>query len=117
MRKKYMFLPTARNNVAPDSLKPETAKPDEQKVVGDSPCPCCGSITIPNGGDALAYICPVCFWEIDLFITSENEPSDQNHGLTLVQARENYKKFGAVLERLVQYTRRPTEDEIPNKNK
>ncbi|MBR6748421.1 MAG: hypothetical protein IKM07_05730 [Clostridia bacterium] len=32
----------------------------------DSPCPCCGEITIPNGGDALAYICPVCLWEIDL---------------------------------------------------
>lgn len=57
-------------------------------VKGDSPCPCCGCITIPNGGDALAYICPVCLWEIDLFLTGENEPSDQNHGLTLAQARQ-----------------------------
>ncbi|GAA0730429.1 hypothetical protein GCM10008905_31720 [Clostridium malenominatum] len=29
-------------------------------------------------GDALAYICPVCFWEIDTFIQSEKEPSNPN---------------------------------------
>ena len=64
----------------------------------DTPCPCCGNITIPYGGDALAYICPICWWEIDLFIQSDDEPSDQNHGLTLHQARENYKTYGAVKE-------------------
>lgn len=26
----------------------------EVKVIGDSPCPCCGFIIIPNKGDALA---------------------------------------------------------------
>ena len=26
------------------------------EVIGDSPCPCCGHITIPNKGDAIAYI-------------------------------------------------------------
>ena len=65
----------------------------------DTPCPCCGNITIPYGGDALAYICPICMWEIDLFIQTDDEPSDQNHGLTLNQPRENYKKYGYVLER------------------
>lgn len=82
-------------------------------VKGDTPCPCCGNITIPNHGDALAYICPVCFWEIDLFISSEDEPSDQNHGLTLTLARENYRKYGATLERLKQYCREPLAEEIP----
>ena len=43
---------------------------------------------------AVACICPVCWWENDVFIHSENEPSDENRGLTLSQARENYKKFG-----------------------
>lgn len=68
-------------------------------------CPCCGYITIPNNGDALAYICPICFWEIDLFIKSDNEPSDQNHGLTLVEAKQNYQKFGAVSQYLKKYCR------------
>jgi len=36
----------------------------------------------------MAFICPVCFWEINLFIKSEDESSDQNHDLTLDQARE-----------------------------
>ena len=41
------------------------------EIIGDSKCPCCGYLTIPNNGDALGYICPVCMWEIDLFIKSK----------------------------------------------
>ncbi len=104
---KFRFLPEA------DIAAPQPADPPPVK--GDSPCPCCGCITIPNGGDALAYICPVCLWEIDLFLTDENEPSDQNHGLTLVQAQQNYAQCGAMLPRLKQYCRPPFPEEIaPN---
>ena len=101
---KFRFLPEA-NIAAPQQN-------DAPPVKGDSPCPCCGYITIPNGGDALAYICPVCYWEIDLFDTDEQQPSDQNHGLTLVQARQNYAQCGAVLPRLKQYCRPPFPQEI-----
>ena len=89
----------------------QTEAPAEVK--GNYPCPCCGCITIPNDGDALAYICPVCLWEIDLFFADENEPSDQNHGLTLLQARQNYAQYGAVLPRLTQYCRPPLPEELP----
>ena len=34
--------------------------------------------------DDCGYICPVCFWENDPFIASDNEPSDSNHGLSLI---------------------------------
>ena len=78
---------------------------------GDSKCPCCGYLTIPNKGDALAYICPVCMWEIDLFIKSDDESSDLNKGLSLKEARENYQKLGAVLENLKEYCREPREYE------
>lgn len=88
---------------------------NEVDIIGNSPCPCCGFITIPNNGDALAYICPVCLWEIDLFIQSDNEVSDQNHGLTLFHARKNYERFGAVLPRFKKYCRRPKEYEYPAK--
>lgn len=74
------------------------------------PCPCCGYRTIPDN-DAMAFICPVCMWEIDVFISSDNEKSDENHGLTLSQARENYKQYGAVLPRLKKYTREPLDNE------
>lgn len=79
------------------------------------PCPCCGLITIPNNGDALAYICPVCFWEIDLFIQGDDEASDQNNGLTLSEARKNYQRFGAVLPRLKEHCRQPKNYEYPTK--
>lgn len=87
----------------------------EVEVIRNSPCPCCGFITIPNKGDALAYICPVCFWEIDLFINSDDEPSDQNHGLTLNEARKNYEKHGVVMPNLKEHCREPKEWEYPNK--
>lgn len=33
------------------------------------PCPCCGYLTYPvPREDAIAYICPVCFWENDVFV-------------------------------------------------
>lgn len=87
----------------------------ESEIVGNSPCPCCGFITIPNDGDAIAYICPVCCWEIDCFIQSNDEESDQNHGLTLTEARKNYQQFGAVLHRLKDHCRPPREYEYPTK--
>ena len=33
---------------------------NSSEVIVDSECPCCGYITIPNKGDAISYICPVC---------------------------------------------------------
>ena len=60
------------------------------------PCPCCGYLTYPvPREDAIAYICPVCFWENDVFVTSDDEPSDENHGISLRTAQENYRSFGA----------------------
>ncbi|MDR1704139.1 MAG: hypothetical protein LBS19_05595 [Clostridiales bacterium] len=79
------------------------------------PCPCCGYLTIPNNGDAVAYICPICYWEIDLFIQNADEPSDQNGGLTLLQAKRNYQKFNAVEPHLKKYCRNPTENECYSK--
>ena len=99
----FRYLPEAVLGSSGNGTK---ERREEPAVHADSPCPCCGEITIPNGGDALAYICPVCLWEIDLFISSEDEQSDQNHGLTLRQARENYAACGAVLPELAKYSSR-----------
>ena len=58
-------------------------------------CLCCGNETLPvPAEDAIAYICPVCWWENDVFIHSDDEPSDENHGMTLLEARKNYTKYG-----------------------
>lgn len=58
-------------------------------------CKCCGKETLPvPPTDAIAFICPICWWENDVFTADENEPSDENHGLSLNQGRQNYKQYG-----------------------
>ncbi len=76
------------------------------------PCPCCGYDTYPvPAKDDCGYICPVCFWENDPFITSQQEPSDSNRGISLSEARKNYRDFGACDERMIAYVRKPSEEE------
>ena len=76
-------------------------------------CPCCGCYTFPVPASvAVAYGCPVCYWENDVFINSDDEPSDENHGMTLNQARENYRSFGACDKSMLVYVRRPKADEL-----
>ena len=81
---------------------------------GKYPCPCCGFLTFPVPKEqAVAYICPVCFWENDVFDPGEDDPSDENGGMTLRQGREHFLECGAVRPDLVQYTRRPEPKEYP----
>lgn len=76
------------------------------------PCPCCGCKTFPAPvADAVAYICPVCMWENDVFTASDDEPSDENHGLTLDQGRKHYKTFSVCDIQLARYARKPLPDE------
>ena len=112
--KKHLYTPTPDS----DYLK----KTESTQEIDTSPkelCPCCGHLTVPKGTDenfyGLGFICPVCYWEIDTFISNDKEKSDSNHGLTLTEARLNYKMFGAVQERLFKYCRKPTKNECPLK--
>lgn len=93
-----------------------------QKLMTKHACPCCGFLTLD--GRYNFDICPVCFWEdeymdgscvggIIQFPSGPDDPSPSNHELTLNEARNNYKKFGAVELRLVKYCRSPLIDEIP----
>lgn len=76
-------------------------------------CPCCGYYTfrqrLPGG------ICPVCFWELDM-VESPEEPSDANHGLTLSQARENYRTLGACDGKSLRFVRKPKSGELTGKD-
>lgn len=78
------------------------------------PCPCCGWLTYRvSASQDQGYICPVCFWENDPFIVSDLQPSDSNHGLTLEQARMNYRTIGAVEQAMLPHVRLPLECEKP----
>lgn len=78
------------------------------------PCPCCGCLTyqVPAAEDS-GYICPVCYWENDSFLDSDDAPSDCNHGLTLRQARASYRTLEASCERFLPCVRPPRQDEKP----
>ncbi len=45
----------------------------------------------------ISYICPICYLEIDVFLSGEEEPRGENHGLLLKEARENFEQYGVVL--------------------
>ena len=93
-------------------LEPE---PEPETPAGLYPCPCCGCRTFPAPREeAMAYICPVCLWENDVFDSGEDDPSDENGGMTLRQGRENYRKWGAVRKDLVPHARPPRPGERPD---
>ena len=107
MEKKYKFLP---------QVNAEKGLEITEKIVGKYPCPCCSNITFPvPEKEAVAYICPVCYWENDVFILNDDEPSDENHGISLNAARDNYKRFGACCESMIRYVRKPTSEEKTDK--
>ncbi|GAB2877509.1 CPCC family cysteine-rich protein [Microbulbifer echini] len=65
-------------------------------------CGCCDYYSLVERGKCL--ICPVCYWEDDYDCTNENGlvldiKSDLNNDFTLVEARENFKRYGAWLEK------------------
>ena len=108
-----MLYPTAVNGQ--DSTPRQTpAEPEAPPLPGKFPCPCCGYRTFPvPKEEAVAYICPVCFWENDVFALGEDQPSEENRGITLKQGREAFRRLGAVRKDLAQYTRKPLPEEIP----
>ena len=62
-------------------------------VMPVEPCPCCGADSPQN--PSWGYICPSCLWEIAYDAQdAPEEPSDQNHGLSLEEARMNFRTFG-----------------------
>lgn len=64
-------------------------------------CDCCDYFTIPEGHDY--EICPVCFWEQDVFGVSEPDASSgANHGLSLHEGRDNFLALGACAARFMQ---------------
>lgn len=78
-------------------------------------CPCCGFFTLDDKGNY--DICPVCFWEDDLYDRLHpDEESACNH-ISLNQARKNYLAFGACDEDMKKFVRKPTAGEISQKLK
>lgn len=101
---KFFYLPQATNasfvpspsdgpSCTPEPLEPEPEGPTGP--TGSYPCPCCGCLTFPvPKEEAIAYICPVCFWENDVFDPDEDAPSDENRGMTLAAGPGKLPEMG-----------------------
>ncbi len=80
-------------------------------------CRCCGNFTLlgETEEDVKWDICPVCFWENDVFEDSLEKYSGANH-MKLSEGRENYCKYGACSSSSVANVREPEEEELPENN-
>lgn len=72
-------------------------------------CPCCGYKTLDR--ERAWDICPVCFWEDDAIQYDKPEYSGGANRISLIEARENYKKIGCVEEEFKQFVREPLDCE------
>jgi hypothetical protein len=75
-------------------------------------CPCCGCRTLSERG--CFEICPVCFWEDD---GQDDTDADDvrggpNRGLSLSDARANYRRIRACDQQSVNHVRQPKPEEL-----
>jgi len=76
------------------------------------PCPCCGYLTIGEEPPGTFEICPVCFWEDDNVQFENPNYVGGANSVSLNQARENFRLFGAVSKEFVNQVRKPLPQEI-----
>lgn len=69
-------------------------------------CSTCGYFNPDRQG--LHEICPVCFWQDDSSSYHEGGPN----GMTMKEAKKNYKKYGAAREEFAKYVRKPYVEEV-----
>jgi len=74
-------------------------------------CICCGYYTFEENIVMMHDICPVCFWENDGVQNFDPAFSGGANEMSLNEARENFKLFGAIDKKLLKYLREPLEDE------
>lgn len=76
------------------------------------PCPCCGYLTLGEEPPGTFEVCPVCFWEDDDVQFEDPSYAGGANSVSLNQARENFKLFGAVSKEFVNQVRKPLPQEI-----
>ena len=77
------------------------------------PCPCCGYYTLEEKPPGTHNICPVCYWEDDNVQFKDPSLRGGANGVSLEEARGNFRDFGWAKERSKEYVRAPREDEYP----
>lgn len=76
------------------------------------PCPCCGYYTLPEEPPGTYFVCPVCYWEDDEVQFGEPDYSGGANSISLNDARQNFRAYGAIEESIRDAVRPPMEDEM-----
>jgi isopentenyldiphosphate isomerase len=79
-------------------------------------CPCCGYKTFDEQPNGSHNICPVCFWEDDLFQLNNPDYEGGTNWVSLRQAQKNFAVFGACEKDMIKNIRKPTPDEQRDDN-
>ena len=77
-------------------------------------CPCCGYKTITEGGNY--ELCSICFWEDESVQSADPWFEGGSNNLSLFEAQQNYKKFGAIEHRFVKSVRLPNAKDNKDRN-
>ena len=77
-------------------------------------CPCCGYLTLMVSPAGTGEICEVCFWEDDLEQLEDPELEGGANKVSLREARENFRAFGASEQRFLENVRPPRPKEVPS---
>lgn len=76
-------------------------------------CPCCGYLTYSEKPPGSFDICPVCYWEDDNVQNDDPTFSGGANDVSLVEAKNNFQRFGAIKKRYVSKVRKPLPSEKP----
>ena len=82
--------------------------------LGKYQCLCCGFFTFDYTPDNSFDICSVCFWEGDGVQLDDPDYCCGANKVSLREARENFKKFGASEEVFLKHVRPPHREEFPD---
>lgn len=74
-------------------------------------CPCCGYKTLNEPASGTYSICRVCFWEDDLFQLNNPDEVGGANRVSLRQAQQNFRTFGASEQEMIKNVRPPDQDE------
>jgi hypothetical protein len=76
-------------------------------------CPCCGFLTLCEGGGGTFEICPICYWEDDDLQNRDPSYPGGANTLSLREARANFLRYGAMMTEMLQFVRAPLPGERP----
>ena len=74
-------------------------------------CPCCGCLTLLDRPPGTFEVCPVCFWEDDEVQFRNPTQAGGANSVSLVEARANYRRIGAITSEFLDQVRPPTPEE------